>query len=79
VPARLARLLIRLAGETTHSALDPICLSREELSQMTGTCLFTVSRLLSLWAEAEILTVDRKTVVIDDLPRLSRIAETQAA
>jgi CRP-like cAMP-binding protein len=79
VPQRLARLLIHLAGQTTRGALDPISLSREELSQMTGTSLFTVSRLLSLWAESDILTVDRKAVIIEDLPRLLRIAEAAAA
>lgn len=79
VPQRLARLLIQLGGQTTEGALDPISLSREELSQMTGTTLFTVSRLLSLWAELDILTVDRKAVVIEDLPRLMRIAEAAAA
>jgi len=79
VPQRLARLLIRLAGQPTSGALDPISLSREELSQMTGTSLFTVSRLLSLWGELDILTVDRKTVVIEDLERLLWIAETAAA
>lgn len=79
VPQRLARLLIHLAGQTTTGALDPIRLSREELSQMTGTSLFTVSRLLSSWVELDVLTVDRKTVVIENLPRLSRIAEATAA
>jgi CRP/FNR family transcriptional regulator, nitrogen oxide reductase regulator len=79
VPQRLARLLIHLAGQPTPGALDPIGLSREELSQMTGTSLFTVSRLLSMWVELDILTVDRKTVVIEDLPRLMRIAEAVAA
>jgi len=79
VPQRLARLLIHLAGQTATDALDPIRLSREELSQMTGTSLFTVSRLLSSWVERDILTVDRKAVVIENLPRLLRIAEAAAA
>ena len=79
VPQRLARLLIHLAGQTTQGALDPVGLSREELSQMTGTSLFTVSRLLSLWAEMDILTVDRKAVLIESLPRLLRIAQAVAA
>ena len=79
VPQRLARLLIHLAGQTTSGPRDPICLSREELSQMTGTSLFTVSRLLSLWAEQDILTADRKEIVIDNLPHLMRIAQAAAA
>jgi CRP/FNR family transcriptional regulator, nitrogen oxide reductase regulator len=79
VPQRLARLLIHLAGQATLGALDPIGLSREELSQMTGTSLFTVSRLLSMWGELDILTVDRQAVVIEDLSRLLRIAQAAAA
>jgi CRP-like cAMP-binding protein len=77
VPQRLARVLIHLAGQTTPGDLNPISLSREELSQMTGTSLFTVSRLLSLWGELDILTLDRKAVIIEDLPRLLSIAESQ--
>jgi len=79
VPQRLARLLIHLAGQPTPGELDAIGFSREELSQMTGTSLFTVSRLLSSWGELAILAVDRKTVVIEDLPRLLQIAEAVAA
>jgi len=79
VPQRLARLLIHLASQTATGALDPIRLSREELSQMTGTSLFTVSRLLSSWVELDILTVDRKTVVIENRPRLLQIAESAVA
>lgn len=79
VPQRLARLLIHLASQTATGALDPIRLSREELSQMTGTSLFTVSRLLSSWMELDILTVDRKTVVVENLPRLLKIAESAVA
>jgi CRP-like cAMP-binding protein len=78
VPQRLARLLIHLAGQTTPGALNSIGLTREELSRMTGTSLFTVSRLLSLWGELDILTVDRKTVVIENLPHLLQIAQAAA-
>jgi CRP-like cAMP-binding protein len=74
VPQRLARLLVSLAGDTVRGELSPIGLSREELSQMAGTSLFTVSRLLQSWRDLDILTVDRKTVVVEDLPRLLRIA-----
>jgi len=75
VPQRLARLVIQLAAEETPGALSPIVLSREELAQMTGTTLFTVSRLLSSWADSDILTLDRKAVVIEDLPRLLELGE----
>jgi CRP/FNR family transcriptional regulator, nitrogen oxide reductase regulator len=75
VSERLARLIIHLAALTTEGELAPIALSRQEIAQMTGTSLFTVSRLLSSWAESDILTVDRKIVVIEDLRRLRKIAK----
>jgi len=75
VPQRLARLVIQLAAEETPGALSPIVLSREELAQMAGTSLFTVSRLLSSWSESDILTLDRKAVVIEDLARLQELGE----
>jgi len=74
VPQRLARLVIQLSTETREGSLIPIMLSREELAQMTGTSLFTVSRLLSSWAESDILTVDRRSVVIEDILSLQQIA-----
>jgi CRP-like cAMP-binding protein len=75
VPQRLARLVIHLGAEETPGAFRPIVLSREELAQMVGTSLFTVSRLLSSWAESDILTLDRKEVMIEDLPRLQELGE----
>jgi CRP-like cAMP-binding protein len=75
VPQRLARLVIQLAAEETPGAFRPVVLSREELAQMVGTSQFTVSRLLSSWAESDILTLDRKEVVIEDLPRLLELGE----
>lgn len=73
VPQRLARLVVQLAGESRPGSLTPVQLSREELAQMTGTSLFTVSRLLSEWADRGILTLDRKEVVIEDLARLVQL------
>ena len=74
VPQRLARLIIHLAVKTP-GAFVPIELSREELAQMAGTSLFTVSRLLCAWADEDIVTVERRTVMIEDLPRLLQLAE----
>lgn len=74
VPQRLARVVVQLAGENPRS-LKSIVLSREELAQMTGTSLFTVSRLLSSWAESNIVTLARKAVVIEDLQRLLQLAD----
>lgn len=73
VPQRLARLVIHLAMRTPGS-FAPVELSREDLAQMAGTSLFTVSRLLCAWADQDIVTVERKAVMIEDLPRLLELA-----
>ena len=70
VPQRLARLILRLESGRG----EPVAFSREEMAQMVGTTLFTVSRLLSRWADSEILSVDRKGVVIENPVRLSELA-----
>jgi CRP-like cAMP-binding protein len=75
VPQRLARVLLRLAAEGTSNPADAWGLSREELAQMTGTSLFTISRLLRDWAERQIVYVDRNGVAIDNFATLVLIAE----
>lgn len=74
VPQRLARVLLRLSGE--EAALhEPLGLSREELAQMTGTSLFTTSRLLREWAELDIVHVNRRGLLIEDLSALTRLSQ----
>ena len=56
VPRRLALALMRLSkhiGKKVHEGVE-VSLSREELAQMTGTTLFTISRILSQWSEGRI-------------------------
>jgi CRP-like cAMP-binding protein len=56
VPQRLARVLLRLIAESGSSGVSaPVELSCEELAQMAGTTLFTVSRLLCEWAAQGII------------------------
>ena len=74
VPQRLARVIVQLAGENPER-LRSIVLSREELAQMTGTSLFTVSRVLSSWAACNVVTLDRKEILVEDLARLLRLAD----
>jgi CRP-like cAMP-binding protein len=78
VSQRLARVLIRLAEQSLPREPEPIGLSREELAQMTGTTLFTVSRVLHDWAEQDIVQVDRKAIVVEQLPRLIQLADDAA-
>jgi CRP-like cAMP-binding protein len=66
VAPRLARELLRLlvhVGRRVDGVLE-VNLSREELAQLTGTTLFTVSRVLSGWAQQGIVSLRRQAVVV---------------
>jgi len=66
VAPRLARELLRLLAHVGRKVDDvvEIHLSREELAQLTGTTLFTVSRLLSSWEQGGILSLRRQAVCV---------------
>ena len=77
VGPRVARQLVRLRekiGRPVDGAVE-IGLSREELAQMTGTTLFTVSRLLSGWEARGMVTPRRESVTICDVQSLRAISE----
>jgi CRP-like cAMP-binding protein len=65
---RLALALTRLLKQVGKPLTDGIqvSLSREELAQMTGTTLFTISRILSKWAERGFVVPRREAVVVMD-------------
>ncbi len=58
VERRLARSLIRLASQagrkTSEGVLIDLPLSRQDLAEMSGTTLFTASRILSMWESRRI-------------------------
>lgn len=75
VPQRLARVLLRLIAESGSSlASAPVELSCEELAQMAGTTLFTVSRLLCEWAAQGIIRPERSAILFENLPGLIAVA-----
>jgi CRP-like cAMP-binding protein len=77
VGPRVARQLLRLAlriGRPIDGAVE-VGLPREELAQMTGTTLFTVSRLLSAWEDCGLVKPRREAVTICDVQALRAIAE----
>jgi CRP-like cAMP-binding protein len=79
VGPRVALQLLRLVktiGRPVHTGVD-VGLSREELAQMTGTTLFTVSRLLSAWEARGIVRPRREAVAICDVPSLRAISEEE--
>jgi CRP-like cAMP-binding protein len=72
VPRRLALALIRLSkhvGKKVQEGVE-VSLSREELAQMTGTTLFTISRILSQWARQDFVESRRESVLLRDPQRL---------
>lgn len=79
VARRVARALLRLARRTGKrveaGVLLDLPLSREDLAAMTGTTLFTVSRLLAEWEREGIVETGRERVVITDPHALVTIAE----
>ena len=77
VEQRVASQLLRLMekmGRTVNGAVE-IGLSREDLAQMTGTTLFTVSRLLSAWEAEGMVRPRREVVAICDVGLLRAVSE----
>ena len=77
VASRLSREIVRLlaqVGRVVNGTVE-IALSREEVAQLTGTTLFTVSRLLSDWDERGIVSTRREAVSVNDLLALQQLAE----
>jgi CRP-like cAMP-binding protein len=77
VAERIGRQLTRLVGQIGREVDGTVVVyvSREELAQMTGTTLFTVSRQLSLWESKGIVRAGREAVAICDLATLSTMFE----
>lgn len=76
VGRRLACALLRLAkqfGTSTDEGTE-ISISRQELAQMTGTTLFTVSRLISKWAELGLVLPRREAVLVLNPERLDFVS-----
>jgi CRP-like cAMP-binding protein len=77
IGVRVAVQLLRLVhsiGRPVDKTIE-IELSREELGQMTGTTLFTISRVLSAWESYGVVKPLRGTVAICDLNSLRLIAQ----
>ena len=75
VARRLALVLVRLLKQVgkTHDLGVQVSLSREDLAQMTGTTLFTVSRLLSKWSQQGLVIPKRESVIVKDAEGLENV------
>ena len=79
VERRVGRALLRLArqaGKKTDEGIEiGFPLTRQDLAELTGTTLFTVSRILSEWESQGIVSGSRQRVVLKEPHRLVAIAE----
>jgi CRP-like cAMP-binding protein len=68
VERRVARTLLRLAKQLGQKVEEGILinmpLSRRDLGEMTGTTLYTVSRILSKWEQDGLVKTGREQVII---------------
>ncbi len=77
VRQRLAHTLLRLTVKAAAGAglAVPHTLTRQELAELTGTTLFTVSRILTEWEGAGLVHSTRGHVAVLDAGRLQDAAE----
>lgn len=79
VEQRLAHTLIRLASQSGKAApggiLIDLTLTRQDLAEMSGTTLFTASRMLNRWEEQGLVIANREQVIIRDPQGLAEIVE----
>ncbi len=79
VERRIARALVRLVEQSGRrvdgGVLIDLPLSREDIAQMTGTTLFTVSRIVSRWEAEGILETGRQRIVIRSPHALTAVAD----
>ena len=81
VERRIARTLLRLSaqmGVTNADGDTELAFSRQELAEMSGTTLFTASRVLSEWEKQGLVESGRERVVIRKPQGLTQIAEETA-
>lgn len=78
VEQRLAHTLLRLMRQAGQRAEDGVLiahpLTRQELAELAGTTLYTVSRTLSRWQAEGLLRSDQRRLVIRSPKRIEAIA-----
>ena len=82
VERRLVYTLFRLAAQAgkkvAEGVLIDLTLTRQDLAEMSGTTLYTVSRLLSGWEKQGLVIASRERVIICNPHGLARILEAEA-
>lgn len=83
VEQRVAHALLKLIKQSGKKTEEGIMIdfpiSRQDVAEMTGTTLHTVSRLLSAWEDQGLVKSGRQRVVVIEPHRLLVIAEGRSA
>jgi CRP-like cAMP-binding protein len=78
VERRVAHALLRLAqqaGRNVEAGIEiDFPISRQDIAEMTGTTLHTVSRILSAWESDGLVEGGRQRIVLRDPHRLFQLA-----
>jgi CRP-like cAMP-binding protein len=79
VERRVARTLLRLISQIGHKEADGVHLdfpiTRQDLAEMSGTTLFTVSRIVSQWEKQGLIEAGRERLTLKHPHGLVVIAE----
>jgi CRP-like cAMP-binding protein len=79
VEHRVAHAVLRLVNQSGRKVeggvLVDFPVTRQEIAEVSGTTMHSVSRVLSAWENAGLVVVGRQKVIVCDLERLARIAE----
>jgi CRP-like cAMP-binding protein len=82
VERRVANALLRLAAQggskTEGGVTFDFPISRQDIAEMTGTTLFTVSRVFSAWESMGLIATGRQKIMIRDPHRLAVLADGSA-
>ena len=83
VEQRVARAILRLVDSAGQPTADGIGIAfpitRQDIAEMTGTTLHTVSRLLSGWKQRGIVDSGRKRIVLRSPAALARVGAHEPA
>lgn len=78
VEQRVANAVLKLVNQTGKQTelglLIDFPISRQDLSEMTGTTLHTVSRLLSAWETAGLITSRNQRITVIEAHKLMLLA-----
>ncbi|MGH7153570.1 MAG: Crp/Fnr family transcriptional regulator, partial [Acetobacteraceae bacterium] len=76
VEQRVARAILRLLGREPEAGMQvEFPVSRQDIAEMTGTTLYTVSRILSGWEHDGLLESGRMRIVVRKPDALAAIAD----